>query len=132
VVVVNYGSHELLEQNLRPVGASALAPIVVVVDNPTSASERAAVLEPAATYGWSLVEPPVNLGFGAGMNAGVARAAELGADTFLLLNPDATIDVASIELLLARVAAEPMTLVAPVVTRPDGEIWSAGVDLHLD
>ncbi|HEY8790494.1 MAG TPA: glycosyltransferase family 2 protein [Actinopolymorphaceae bacterium] len=132
VIVVNYGSHELLEENLRPVGASELAPIVVVVDNPTGASERDAVVEQAATYGWTLVEPAVNLGFGAGMNAGVTRAVELGADTFLLLNPDATIDVASIELLLARVADEPMTLVAPVVARPDGEIWSAGVDLYLD
>jgi len=132
VIVVNYGSHELLEENLRPVGASELAPLVVVVDNPTSTAERAAVVTQAATNGWTLVEPTVNLGFGAGMNAGVERAVELGADTFLLLNPDATIDVHSIELMLARVGYEPMALVAPVVLRPDGEIWSAGVDLYLD
>jgi len=132
VIVVNYGSHDLLEQNLRPVASSELAPMVVVVDNLTSTQERDAVVEQAATYGWTLVEPTTNLGFGAGMNAGVARAVELGADTFLLLNPDATIDAASIEVLLARVADDPMALVAPVVTRPDGEIWSAGVDLNLD
>ncbi len=132
VIVVNYGSHELLEENLRPVGESELAPIVVVVDNPTTTAERRAVTAQAATNGWTLVEPAVNLGFGAGMNAGVERAVELGADTFLLLNPDATIDVASVEVLLARVVDQPMTLVAPVVIRPDGEIWSAGVDLHLD
>lgn len=132
VIVVNYGSHELLEQNLRPVGETEPAPVVVVVDNLTSAVERRAVADQAATYGWALVEPTENLGFGAGMNAGVARGIELGADAFLLLNPDATIDPASIDVLLTRVTDEPMTLAAPVITTPDGEIWSAGVDLHLE
>jgi GT2 family glycosyltransferase len=132
VVVVNFGSHALLEENLGPLGRFDPPPTVVVVDNPSTAAERFAVTEQADRHGWTLVSPDSNLGFGEGMNVGVARAMELGAQAFLLLNPDATIDEASTALLLDRVLAEPMTLVAPVVANPDGSIWSAGVDLYLD
>ena len=131
VVVVNYGSHELLERNLVQVGRLEPPPAVIVVDNPTTESERAAVTEQAAAHGWAVVAPDTNLGFGGGMNAGVARAIELGAAAFLLLNPDATIDGPSVELLLATVSTAPLTLAAPVVENPDGSIWSAGTDVYL-
>ena len=45
----------------------------------------------AEREGWHLVGPDRNLGFGSGINAAAARAAELGATSYILLNPDAYI-----------------------------------------
>jgi N-acetylglucosaminyl-diphospho-decaprenol L-rhamnosyltransferase len=132
VVVVNYGSHKLLESNLAPVGRNTPEAHIIVVDNFSSVAEREALVHQAARHGWETVLPSTNLGFGEGMNMGVARAAALGATSFLLLNPDATLDVHSFDLLRRRVAAEPMTLVSPVVVRPDGSVWFSGTDLYLE
>lgn len=131
VIVVNYASTTLLTQNLARLGRSAPGLAVVVVDNASTAEERRAVNELAAAEGWAAVLPETNLGFGLGMNAGVARAAELGADRFLLLNPDASITPDDAERLFARVAAEPLTLVSPVVRKPDGSTWFDGADVSL-
>ena len=57
---------------------------MIVVDNYTNDSERTAVGEVARVHGWTL-EPSDNVGFGAGMNRGVKKAIELGAEALLLL-----------------------------------------------
>ena len=131
VVVVNYGSSELLEQNLLPLARQSGARIVVV-DNRTTADERSRVVALCAREGWAAVLPDGNTGFGGGMNLGVARALADGADRFLLLNPDATIAVPDLETLLARSIRDPLTLLAPRILRPDGSVWFDGVDLYLD
>lgn len=132
IVVVNYGSHELLEENLTPVASHTSDAAVVVVDNWTTVEEREAVEAQASRLGWSVVLPANNLGFGVGMNLGVARAWDLGASQALLLNPDATIDAESLRVLRDHVSDDPMTLVSPTVLRPDGSVWFAGTDLYLD
>ncbi|QHO90434.1 glycosyltransferase family 2 protein [Actinomyces sp. 432] len=119
VIVVNYGSHELLETNLVPLSPGAFArggaPRVVVVDNATTPAERAAVISQARTHGWLTVLPDANLGFGAGVNRGIRAALDAGADTFVILNPDATIAPDQLAALVAHVQADPMTLVAPLI-----------------
>lgn len=85
----------------------------------------------ADRHNWQVVLPTTNLGFGAGMNAGVARARSCGARYFLLLNPDATIDRGSLQVLRERVADDNMMLVAPVVERPDGSVEFDGVEVRL-
>ncbi|MDQ0078994.1 glycosyltransferase family 2 protein [Arthrobacter oryzae] len=132
VVVVNFGSHHLLELNLLPVARHSPDALIVVVDNFSSMAEREAVSVQADRHGWEAVLASSNLGFGEGMNLGVERAVALGATSFLLLNPDATLDAASFDLLRKKVAAEPMSLVSPVVVRPDGSVWFAGSDLYLE
>lgn len=131
VVVVNYGSHQLLEENLAPLSREIPGAVVVVVDNFTSSAERDAVRRVAQGHGWMLLQPDRNLGFGAGVNVGAARALELGATELLLLNPDASLDATSVHALLAAVRADPRTVVAPRVLRPDGSVWFAGSDLLL-
>ncbi len=49
-----------------------------------------------------------------------------GCDTFLLLNPDATLDRATLEALVAQVRDDPMTAVSPLVRRPDGSVSFRG------
>lgn len=131
VVVVSYGSHLLLERNLaRTVAATDV--IVVVVDSYTDDQERAAVAALCAERGWDLVGPPTNVGFGGGMNLGVARAIELGAQSVVLLNPDLALAPEGLAALDACVRAAPDALVAPRIDRPDGSPWAVGTtDLVL-
>ena len=131
VIVVNYGSHELLATNLTAVSEHSPEVAVVVVDNFSTEAELAAVRALANQHGWRLVASPENLGYGCGTNLGVAAAREAGAEQMLLLNPDARIDADSLQVLRDTVTADPMVLAAPVVLRPDGRVWSDGTDVDL-
>ena len=128
-VVVNYGSSALLRANLVDSAASCRPDHVVVVDNPTTPGERESVRDLAAEHGWSVVEAHENVGFGGGMNLGVARAQELGATSFLLLNPDARIEAPAWELL--RAAEAPDALVAPRIVDGADRTWFEGADVYL-
>lgn len=132
VVVVSYGSSSLLQRNLVPLAADLPEAIVVVVDSYSSPEEQREVRRLAESNSWYAVLPDHNTGFGAGTNLGVAEAVAHGAETLLLLNPDARIDVPSVAALLAAVSRDPAALVAPVIVRPDGSVWFDGVTLDLD
>lgn len=132
VIVVNYGSSDLLAENLTVLTRAAPGLVTVVVDNFTDAVERENLRHLAAAEAWHVEEPPTNLGFGEGMNRGVEAARRLGASRFLLLNPDAVIEADAASALLSHVAFHPTSLVAPRILRPDGTVWFAGSDLYLD
>jgi GT2 family glycosyltransferase len=131
VVVVNYGSSALLRENLAAIDTRALAdPVVVVVDSRSTAAERGAVVALARRHGWLADLPDVNVGFGGGMNRGVRRASDAGCTAFLLLNPDVRIDAGAIRALVGASAAEPLTVLSPRLTRPDGSTWFTGARLE--
>ena len=130
VVVVNYGSHDLLARHLVETAGSLPGCSVVVVDNFTTLDERRQVECLCAEHGWTSLLLDDNLGFGSGMNKAVASLGP-GPTHVLLLNPDATVDQPSVEAMVEHVDQHPLTLVAPTVIRPDGSIWSTGVDLDL-
>ena len=132
VVVVNYGSHDLLAVNLVRLAQEQPELLVVVVDNFTHTAELAAVRELCDARGWDLVASAANVGYGVGNNLGVAAAQARGARRFLLLNPDATLARDDVDLLIERVVDEPLTLAAPTVLTGDRRIWSNGVDLLID
>jgi N-acetylglucosaminyl-diphospho-decaprenol L-rhamnosyltransferase len=101
IVVVNYGSSRLLEENLAAIDRRALPEsAVVVVDSCSTALERGAVLALADRHGWLTDTPPTNVGFGGGMNRGVERAIASGCSAFLLLNPDVAIDAEAVAALV--------------------------------
>jgi GT2 family glycosyltransferase len=131
IVVVNYGSSKLLLRNLAPLASSLPEATVVVVDNFTDEAERDGTVALCAAQGWLCEASPVNLGFGAGMNRGVARARTVGATNYLLLNPDAVLAATSAIRLLEAVRSDPLSAVAPSVFRPDGSLWFGGADLYL-
>lgn len=131
VVVVNFGSHELLETNLVAVSRHTPAATIVVVDSFSDVNEREAVERLAKRHGWLTVLPSTNVGFGGGMNLGVALANQQGAQCFLLLNPDAYLAAESLHALWTAVSDDPMTLLTPKIFRPDGTIWFDGADLDL-
>jgi GT2 family glycosyltransferase len=132
VVIVNYGSHELLAENLAPLTRAQPDLAAVIVDNLSTTEERQAVTALAAAEGWHVELPDGNEGFGTGMNRGVARAAALGRTHVLLLNPDALVEAGAVAAMLAASLADGDAMVAPRILRPDGSLWSAGSDLYLE
>jgi GT2 family glycosyltransferase len=130
IVVVNYGSHDLLEANVSAIGADGDGEtVVVVVDNFSSTDERAIVSRLADEEGWQLVTPASNLGFGSGVNRGVARAIGLGCSHVLILNPDVSIDEPTIAALRDAGRARPSTILTPRLVRLDGSTWFAAGQL---
>lgn len=97
VVVVAYGSPELLAQTLAQVAGLT----VTVVDNSSLESVRAVCQAAGVRY----LDPGRNAGFGSGVNHALAQRAQPGADV-LLLNPDARIDVQGVRALHRALRAE--------------------------
>lgn len=131
VLVVNYGSHELVAENLELTQVPS-GTVVVVVDNFTDAAERDQMVALAAARGWELVCPDANVGFGAGMNLAADRARERGATCFVLLNPDAHLLDDGVAALVARVSADSSLVLSPLVERPDGGHFASEMELDLD
>lgn len=130
VVVVSFRSSELLSHNLRHLSDTAQ---IVIVDSFSSTRERSSVRRLCQENGWLLVEPDTNVGFGRGMNAGVRAArSRLGAENFLLLNPDARIAAESVAALTEETLQHPRRISAPRILRPDGSTWFDGMDLYLE
>lgn len=132
VVTVNYGSHRLLVDNFSALADAPFPLIVVVVDNFSTTAESRAVAELCAREGWTLVALESNVGFGAGVNAGVAAARSMGCDEFVIVNPDARISQAVIASLAARVRADNGLVVSPRIVKPDGGRWFDGGTVALD
>ena len=72
-----------------------------------------------------------NRGFGAGVNAGVRRAVELGAKCFLLLNPDARISADTVTELHRTSLGHEDALVSPRLVDASGRTTFAGSVLDL-
>lgn len=131
IVVVNYGSHGLLSDNVAPIAAHTPDADIIIVDNFSTLAERRKVAEVVRANGWTLVETATNLGFGGGMNLGVKLALKNGAGMCLLLNPDASIDKLSLAHLRSEVSVAPMVMMSPMVYTPSGRLWFGGNVLDL-
>lgn len=131
IVIVNYGSHAMIEAGLTGLVLPAEEFRVVLVDNPTTRDERAAALRLCADHRWELVTPARNAGFGAGVNAGLRRALALGAESFVLLNPDVQVGSAVLAALRRHVQADHNTAVSPVLRTATGGVEFRGSTLDL-
>jgi GT2 family glycosyltransferase/glycosyltransferase involved in cell wall biosynthesis len=133
LVVVNFGSHALLADHLgtHTDAFTELNVSVVVVDNFSTPAELAAIRQAADRSGWELVESPVNLGFGAAVNLGAARARDLGCAGLLLLNPDAVISLDVLIALREHVARAPGEALAPRIVTPTGRVEFRGSRVRL-
>lgn len=130
-VVVNYGSHDLLSRFLD--ASCEGIDDIVVVDSFHSPGERAAMVDVARARGWNLVSPPTNVGFGGGVNLGVAHALALGADVLLLVNPDARLGAGVAPTLVEAARDRPMHVIAPTIRRAGRAVASPAPSyLRLD
>lgn len=132
IIVVSYGSADLLAENLIETSRGLPGSQTVVVDNWTTTAERARARCLAKSAGWSLIEPNENTGFGTGCNLAAAHAIAAGAQTLLLLNPDARIGPESVRALVGRLSGEPKAIIAPRIVDEAGKLWSAGMDVDLE
>lgn len=130
VVTVNYASSALIAENFSrlrlPEGGR-----LIIVDSFSSNAEQEAVSAVAADLGAECILLDANRGYGGGTNAGAARAIELGAEVIVPLNPDAAIDVASLQTIVDA-AHGTRDLVSPRIVTGTGGDWFAGADLYLD
>jgi len=95
----------------------------IVVDNASEDGSAEAVEREFARA--DLVRNDRNLGYAGGMNVGIRRALERGADHVLLLNNDATVEPGAVAALVA--AADGAAAVCPVIVFAEGgNVWYAG------
>lgn len=127
LIVVNYGSSHLLERNLATIDVEHTGGVIVVVDNFTNREELARVDNLASKNRWELLALDTNEGFGRGVNVGAARAFELGAQSLITLNPDATISSTDLEKLAKLVLYDRKKMVAPIIRTSRGDIWFDGM-----
>lgn len=125
IIVVNFGSAELLGEYIGQAGYPPQVG-VVVVDNFHSHEERGAISSLAAAHRWVLLSPARNLGFGAACNLGVRWAKAEGYRSVLFLNPDATIALDDLERLAMESERHPNALMSPIIHKPDGSVWFQG------
>ncbi|MFC7724042.1 glycosyltransferase family 2 protein [Nocardioides sp. GCM10028917] len=118
VVVVTYNSEAHVAQLLDsiPAAMAGLAHSVVVVDNGSSDDTPHLV---AARTDCTLVRSS-NVGYAAGVNRGIAESGP--ARAFLILNPDATLDPASVVAMLEVLSQPHVGVVAPRVREADGSL----------
>lgn len=118
VVIVNYRTAVLTVEAVCSVAQDPLVEEIVVVDNGSgdgsAESLRTSCLGPLVR----VVESPVNLGFGQGVNLG---AASCQAPLLFLLNSDAVVRPGALALLARALTCDATVgVVAPAVYRADG------------
>jgi len=127
-VVVNWNGREVLEPCLRTLLASSYQNLsVLVVDNASSDGSAQFVRQEFPSV--RLVEQSENLGFAAGVNAGLELALDEGAEYVLLLNNDIELDVNAVSALVDAARAHPRAaFTGPLIYSADrpSVIWSAG------
>ena len=124
VVTVTFGSPHLLDDHLATIDLPP-GTLVVVVDNFSTAANRAAVAERCKRYGWTFVPVAGNPGFGGGSNRGAAVALALGCDVVVLLNPDCSCSREVFDALVAEARADPMAMAGPALRRSDGRVTTS-------
>lgn len=132
IIVVNYGSHDLLARNFADAPWLESDAQLFVVDNFTSGAELTSLSELAHNQGWRVVESPTNVGFGAGVDLGVAAAIERGHELLLLINPDVAMTSGVLSALRDQIASDPMVMVSPRIVTPSGKLWFDGGLVDLD
>lgn len=116
VMVVTHENAATVGDALGPFREAAWRGRVVVVD--TASSDGSA--DVAAAFADEVVRLPRNVGFAAGVNRGLR---ECHAEMLLLLNPDASLEAAAVEGLIAALAARPQAVAAgAVLVGPDGSV----------
>jgi len=101
---------------------------VLVVDNASSDGSAEAVAREFP--GVDLVRNDSNLGYAGGMNVGIRRALEVGADAVLLLNNDTEVEPGFLLPLLAAMERNPRAgaLCPKILYADSGLVWYAGAE----
>jgi GT2 family glycosyltransferase len=119
VVVVDHGRPADAARAAASAADPEIRPRVLVVRNGPSPSE--------AVEGAEVLALPSNVGYAAGMNAGVARVRQAGCDRILLLNNDATLEPGALRRMAEALDDPALAAAGPVILRAaDGRVESRG------
>ena len=126
-VVVDHDAGPLLEGCVRSLLDDGAAP-VVVVENGTPGSAATALAELRAVRGAAVrfVRPGRNLGFGAGVNRGLAALAgePTPPEWILVCNPDLVVHPGALAALRQALESEPAwALVGPRIFTETGDVY---------
>jgi GT2 family glycosyltransferase len=124
--VINWNGIEDTRRCVTSILASDYPDLRVNVIDNGSDSDEASVLE-ASFPAIDAVRLTENLGYGGAANVAIADARNRKRDYVLLLNNDTTLaeDAVSMLVRAAREAGD-HAIIAPLIIRPDGRVWSAG------
>lgn len=123
-IVVNYNGAEFLSACLSSLATQTWKDLeVIVVDNASTDGSDRIPDEFAARA--RLIRITENLGYGGGINAGIAAAS---GDAILALNNDIVLHPSCVEHLALAMEADPRTgMCAPKMLLPDGRLNSTGI-----
>jgi GT2 family glycosyltransferase len=135
VVILNYRRADLVEgclATLEPECRGAPEIRVVVVDNASGDGSAERIGGAIQRNGWEdwarLVESPLNGGFSAGNNLGIAS---IDAEHYLLLNSDTLVRPGALSTLLESMRAQPeVGLLGPRLEGPDGAAQESCFRFH--
>ncbi|RZL22690.1 MAG: glycosyltransferase family 2 protein [Rhodococcus sp. (in: high G+C Gram-positive bacteria)] len=131
VVIVNYFTSDYVQQCLATLD-SKLCNSIVIVDNSSDQTELEKLRRVSRPFNAIVVEASSNLGFGAGVNLGVAKLELTSAtDTIWVLNPDTKIQMYADAALLREMQKGNYEILSPVITCGDTaeSIWFQGGSL---
>lgn len=134
ILVLHYGRPELTERCVRSVLESeteSARRIVVILDN--SEEQRFEYAGNPAADGIVVMRTGANLGYAGGMNVGIGRALQEGADLVFLLNNDTEIEPGALDRLSAFLRATPGAgIVSPLIVHGDRQdlVWATGSRLY--
>jgi N-acetylglucosaminyl-diphospho-decaprenol L-rhamnosyltransferase len=114
-VVVDYRSGPALAATLRSLAGEGLTEVIVVDNDPGAPPGPA-----AGAPGVDRLVVGVNLGFGGGVNRGVAALGP-SIDWVLVCNPDIVVAPGSLGALLAETGDPATAVVGPTILTPEGE-----------
>ena len=129
IVTVTYSPGEYLTRFLDSVpAASSAGAVVVMADN--GSTDGAPEVAVAEREGVELLHTGGNIGYGAGMNAGVEAlrdrraAGEIDGEFVLISNPDVVFDPGSIDEMVAAARRHPTAgAVGPLSREVDGSVY---------
>jgi len=117
-VIVSYNVRDHLVACVRSLRDDGIEQIVVV-DNASEDGSAEAIR--AADPGAEVIPLPVNLGFGAGVNRGIAVTS---TPYVAVVNPDLVVEPGSTKALLEYLERAPnVAIVGPRIETPDGELY---------
>lgn len=120
VVVLDHGRPADAARAAASAADPEVGPHVLVVRNGGGAPDT-------IDGGTEVLALPRNVGYAAGMNAGVRRLREAGCDRILLLNNDATLDPGALRRMAEALDHPTLAAVGPVILREsDGRVESRG------
>lgn len=129
-VVVDHNAGALLDNCVRSLLRDGAAPVVVVANGDAVRTERALVAlfaeDPATESAVIVVKPSRNLGFGSGVNRGVAVLSGLPTPPTwaLIANPDLHVHPGAVDALRRALEQRPAwALVGPRIYSDEGEVY---------